>query len=188
MLMVICWYAAPGMTMALNVGSTLLRASTGSFIAGLLLNQLNVNNLPISPTVYKNYDKFANSYDDLNSGLYSRAFGIDSMRSMAGEYAQGEVLEVAVGTGLQLPYYRLNKISSYTGIDKSDGMLEVSKEKMKRLFVNKEYAFMSSDASSIPFDEAEFDTVIDTFSMCVFDDPTAVLKEMKRLVKPSIGR
>ena len=165
--MMSCWHAVLSMMMASDVGSSLLRASAGSFIAGLLINQLDTNHatLTSSPTAaatvsdtavdYKNYDRFANTYDSLNSGTYSKAFGIDSMRSIAGEYAQGQVLEVAVGTGLQLPYYRWNQISSYTGIDNSEGMLEASKDKMKRLFVNKQYSFISSDASSIPLHKPE---------------------------------
>lgn len=168
--MISCWHAVLMMVMSSNIGSALLRSSAGSIIAGLLMNQIDTNHptlklSPVTPTSvlsdtvadldYKNYDKFADSYDSLNSGTYSKAFGIDSMRSMAGKYAKGEVLEVAVGTGLQLPYYTWNQISSYTGIDKSDGMLEESKDKIKRLFVNKQYVFISSDASSIPFNKPE---------------------------------
>ena len=162
-LMMSFWYAVLVMVVASKVGTALLRASSGSIIAGLLMNQIGTNHptlkLSTIPTTvsdavdYRNYDKFANNYDSLNSGTYSKAFGIDSMRSIAGEYAQGQVLEVAVGTGLQLPYYKWNQISSYTGIDNSEGMLDASKDKMKRLFVNKQYAFISSDVSNIPFDE-----------------------------------
>ncbi len=61
------------------------------------------------------YDRYADGYDILNSGKVSESLGIDLLRKLAGEKVFGNVLEVAVGTGLQTEYYDWNKISKYTG-------------------------------------------------------------------------
>lgn len=54
----------------------------------------------------------------------ARLFGIPAMRERLLQMATGRVLEVAVGTGLNLPFYHFEQIASFTGLDISRGMLQ----------------------------------------------------------------
>jgi len=136
------------------------------------------------------YDNFASSYDRLNNGFLSDSFGIKILREEAGRLAYGKVLEVAVGTGLQLPYYQWDQIEDYLGIDSSDGMLRAAKarftneESLQNRIINKGIVFSQGDVEKIDASADSFDSVVDTFSLCVFQDPKAALQEMKRVVKP----
>ena len=100
---------------------------------------------------------------------------------------KGDILEVAVGSGLQQKYYDWNTITSYIGIDLSDEMMSIAGTRIpesNRL----SSSFKTMDAKSLEFPDNTFDSVIDTFSLCVIDDPQQAVKEMTRVVKPKTGR
>ena len=133
------------------------------------------------------YDFYAGSYDKIDGNKdLSDALGLNKLRCKLGKSVSGEILEVAIGTGLQSEYTDLSspRIKSYTGIDSSNGMLSNAALRDSIRSNEKKVKLMQMDASTmkgLPSDS--FDTVIDTFSFCVFDDPESVLKEMKRVVK-----
>jgi ubiquinone/menaquinone biosynthesis C-methylase UbiE len=109
------------------------------------------------------------------------------MREEASRDVKGDVLEVAVGTGLQLDYLRNNhNIESIIGIDKSDGMLSEARKRLALLQSSEfpvELSMMDAAAmTELPNDT--FDTVQSTFSFCVFNEPQRVMQEMRRVVKP----
>jgi len=70
------------------------------------------------------YDVYSLNYDDINGGRLSGSLGANDLRSFASSFAVGDVLEVAIGTGLQLGYYDWSRIKSYKGIDSSQEMLK----------------------------------------------------------------
>jgi ubiquinone/menaquinone biosynthesis C-methylase UbiE len=141
------------------------------------------------------YNSYATTYNILDGGQPAEVLGINKMRAKAGEVARGDVLEVAVGTGLELDYLNLetssgsSKIKSLVGIDISTGMLS---EAEKRLRAVSDASLMKvvptrllpMDASAMEFPDNSFDTVQSTFSFCVFEEPEKVLREMMRVVKP----
>ena len=130
------------------------------------------------------YDDYSTKYDVINSGITTQLLGIDAMRSAAGEYASGSTLEIAIGTALQSDYYDWNKIRSFYGIDNSIGMLDIANNKIKSSSQSKvPIELTTMDATQLAYQSNNFDTVIDTFSMCVFPEPSQVLKEMVRVVK-----
>ena len=94
--------------------------------------------------------------------------------------AQGEVLEVAIGTGRNLAFYpdgvRL------TGIDLSLAMLERARQRARELGV--EVDLREGDAQDLPFAEESFDTVVCTLSLCSIPDDRKAVAEMKRVLKP----
>ena len=99
--------------------------------------------------------------------------------------ANGRVLEVAVGTGLNLPKYNFGQVSKLVAIDLSPGMLVQAKAKASALALDgAQIEFATMDVENLEFPDASFDTVVDTFSLCVFPDPVAALKEMRRVCKP----
>lgn len=79
------------------------------------------------------YDSFSSTYDTLNGGSLTNALGIDDMRKEAAHFVTGKVLEVAVGTGLQSQYYNWQALTSFTGVDSSEGMLIEAKNRIPLL-------------------------------------------------------
>ena len=92
----------------------------------------------------------------------------------------GRVLEVGCGTGLNLPLYSPAEVASVTAVDLSAGMLAEA----RRAAASVPVTFVQADVEQLPFAAASFDTVVSTFSLCVFPDPLAALKSMVRVVKP----
>jgi methyltransferase OMS1, mitochondrial len=149
--------------------------------------QLLVNAPSPVTKVSSAYDSFSSTYDIIDGGAVASVLGIDGLRAEAGRNVGGDVLEVAVGTGLQSQYYDWSKISSFTGVDASEGMLQEATRKIPSLaapYPKVKISLRSMDAEKLTFDDDKFDTVVDTFSMCVIDDPLSAIKEMRRVVKP----
>lgn len=94
----------------------------------------------------------------------------------------GELVEVGVGTGLSLPLY--GESLAVTGIDLSKPMLERARERVRRKKLKNVAALRAMDASDMDFDAARFDIATVMYVMTVVPDPSAVLQELERVVKP----
>lgn len=81
------------------------------------------------------YDNYASHYDKLDDSLISKRLGIDNLRDDLASYVHGDVLEVAMGTGIQLQHYDWSRIGSFAGIDLSEGMLSIAREKIEKIHV-----------------------------------------------------
>lgn len=131
----------------------------------------------------------AATYDALDGGIAAEALGFPDLRQQLLARARGRVLEVAVGTGLNLQFYREEVIDSFTAIDLSEGMLEQARGKAVALgFCPNRASFRTANVSALPFEDGSFDTVVDTFSLCVFPEPLAALKDIARVLRPGTGR
>ena len=93
--------------------------------------------------------------------------------------ATGEVLEVAIGTGLNLAHYPSGL--HHTGIDLSPQMLAVARQRAQRLRVA--VTLREANAQSLPFDDESFDTVVCTLALCGIPDDRAAIAEMKRVLR-----
>ena len=129
------------------------------------------------------YDGYASTYDDLDGGTAARALGLEEMRARALGAARGDVLELAVGTGLNLPAYDRSKVRTLTAIDLSPGMLERARARARELELDDVARFAEADATALPFEDGSFDFVVDTFSLCVIEDPVAALREVRRVLR-----
>lgn len=96
--------------------------------------------------------------------------------------AQGRVLEIGIGTGLNLEHYDKAKIREIVGLDPALEMHRLAQKRMKRAGLTVELVGLS--AERIPFEDATFDTVLVTYTLCSIPDPVAALKEMRRMLKP----
>ena len=92
----------------------------------------------------------------------------------------GKVLEVGVGIGRNLKYYPAG--CSVTGIDNSEGMLEIALKKAEGL---QNITLFLMDAEHLEFPDRSFDYVVTTFVLCTIPDPLKALTEMRRVLKPS---
>ncbi|MFC4002711.1 class I SAM-dependent methyltransferase [Prauserella oleivorans] len=132
-----------------------------------------------SPARWKRYwDKHSGDYDRQMAFWDRKLFG-DS-REWACSRAVGDVLEVAVGTGLNLPLYP--ETVRVTGIDLSDGMLDVARTRATEL--GRDVTLRQADAHALPFAAASFDTVVCTFGLCAIPDLDGAVGEMVRVLRP----
>lgn len=134
------------------------------------------------------YDSYASTYDELDGGEAATVLGIEAARSQLLSQARGHVLEIGVGTGLNLDKYDPRKIASLTLVDISDGMLHEAKDRLKSLELHLPVKFVKADATSElvdRFGSESFDTVVDTFSLCVFGNEGAKqgLEQLRGVVK-----
>ena len=134
-------------------------------------------------SVRDDYDRFAATYDSLDGGSAASALGIDDARRQLLSSVQGKVLEVAVGTGLNLPLYPWAQVVDLKAIDLSLGMLREAEGKLSLGGDQSKVELLQMDVKDLGFQDQTFDTVVDTFSLCVFDDPLKALQEMRRVIK-----
>lgn len=124
------------------------------------------------------WDKHSGKYDK-QMGFWDRRLFGDTREWVCGQ-ATGEVLEVAVGTGLNLPWYGDGVV--LTGIDLSPAMLEHARRRAKE--AGRSLDARVGDAQRLEFEDASFDTVVATFSLCAIPDDRAAVAEMWRVLRP----
>ena len=124
------------------------------------------------------WDKKSRSYDKEMRFFDHHLFG-DSRNWACGQ-ATGNVLEVAVGTGLNLEAYPRN--ITLTGIDWSDAMLDIARGRAIEL--GRSATLQHADAHELPFDDASFDTVVCTFGLCAIPDHARAISEKTRVLRP----
>ena len=95
--------------------------------------------------------------------------------------ARGEVLEVGIGSGLNLPFYG-SDVRRVTGVDPSLELQEKAQKLAAETTFPVEFKSISSEA--LPFEGAQFDTAVITWTMCTIPDPSRALAEVKRVLKP----
>jgi ubiquinone/menaquinone biosynthesis C-methylase UbiE len=128
--------------------------------------------------VLRTWEKNAPSYD--KQIAFVERFWIGGGRQWLGARAQGRVLEVAVGTGLNLPHYPAE--ARLTGIELSPAMLAIARRRAADL--GREVALRTGDAEALPFDGDSFDTVVCALSLCTIPRPATAIAEMKRVLVP----
>lgn len=124
------------------------------------------------------YDKAAHWYDRAETLL--DWLGVGRLRRELLQKVSGDVLEVAVGTGKNLPHYPGG--CDITAIDLSPEMLTVAHKRADRLDLDVTFRVM--DAEALDFPDGSFDTVVSTLSTCTFPDPVKALREMARVCRP----
>lgn len=127
----------------------------------------------------RSYAKDAPTYDE-EADLFERWVVGTDHRGWACSRAVGVTLEVAIGTGLNLPHYvhDLNLI----GVDLSPEMLEQATARAGRL--GRTVELLEADAHDLPFPDTSFDTVVCTFALCSVADDAVAIDEMGRVLKP----
>lgn len=96
--------------------------------------------------------------------------------------AKGRVLEIGIGTGLNLEHYDRTQVETLVGLDPGVEMHRLARKRALKSGISVELVGLS--AERIPFDAETFDTVLVTYSLCTIPDPAAALKEMRRVLKP----
>ena len=123
------------------------------------------------------WERYAPRYDR-DTGFYDLLLLGDS-RSWACSRASGQVLEVAIGTGRNLPFYPRG--IQLTGIDFSPAMLQIARGRAAELGVD--ITLIEADAQHLPFADHRFDTVVCTLALSSIPDPGAAINEMHRVLR-----
>ena len=133
------------------------------------------------------FDKIAFRYDFLNHFLSAgidvgwRKKAIKQLRSLDPKL----VLDVATGTGdMAILANKLLTAEKITGIDISEGMLEIGKKKIEKLGLQHRVELLKGDSETILFDNNSFDAVTVAFGVRNFQDLELGLTEIKRVLKP----
>lgn len=126
----------------------------------------------------RHWDRSARSYDR-QMGFFDRRLFRDT-RQWICRRASGEVLEVAIGTGLNLDWYPPEV--TLTGVDLSPGMLAHARRRADAL--GRPVTLSVGDAEHLDAPEASFDTVVCTYSMCAVPDERQAMAELARVLRP----
>lgn len=124
------------------------------------------------------WNKHAGSYDK-QMGFFDRVLFKDT-RAWICRQATGAVLEVAIGTGLNLAHYPPQ--TRLTGVEQSPAMLDLARHRAEQLGVTVDLRL--GNALALPFDAACFDTVVCTFSLCEIPNNAQAITEMHRVLRP----
>jgi ubiquinone/menaquinone biosynthesis C-methylase UbiE len=95
--------------------------------------------------------------------------------------ARGVVIEVGVGSGLNLPFYG-PAVSCVVALDPSPELLRLADKRIEDALVP--VSLLQASAEQLPLADAAFDTVVMTWTLCSIPDPVAALSEMRRVLKP----
>ncbi len=132
-------------------------------------------------------------YWDRSAGMYDRSIGfferllLSDGREWVASRAQGDVLEVAIGTGRNLAFYPADV--RLTGVDLSPGMLERARTRADQL--GRQVDLRVGDAQQLDFGGATFDTVVFSLALCSIPDDRAAVVEAARVLRPGgriVGR
>ncbi|MDJ0924050.1 MAG: class I SAM-dependent methyltransferase [Acidimicrobiia bacterium] len=107
-------------------------------------------------------------------------FGLRHQRQRLCNEAAGKVLEIAIGTGLNIPHYR--DAETVVGIDNNRAML---RRAIRRTWETKiPIDLVAADARALPFPDSTFDAVVVGLSLCTIPDPAMTLEELRRVTVP----
>lgn len=129
--------------------------------------------------VQRAYELYAPVYDFIFDWIFApgRAAAVRHLDLQRSD----SILEVGIGTGLNLPLYPAT--CQLTGIDLSQEMLDKAVGRVQTLAMPN-VTLKVMDATSMDFGENEFDRALATYTISAVPDPVAVLREMRRVVKP----
>jgi ubiquinone/menaquinone biosynthesis C-methylase UbiE len=123
-------------------------------------------------------DKHADGYDRQMNFFDRVLFG--GGREWACSHAEGDVLEIAVGSGRNLPFYPPSV--KLTAIEFSPQMLALARKRADAL--GREFDLREGDAQDLEFDDRSFDTVIITLALCTIPDDRKAAREAYRVLRP----
>jgi ubiquinone/menaquinone biosynthesis C-methylase UbiE len=113
--------------------------------------------------------------------LSMRQLILAAYRSRIVSAASGRVLEVGIGSGLNLPFYS-GSVKYVVGLDPSPRLLAMARETANR--ARKSLELVEGTAEAVPLEDYSVDTVVTTWTLCSIPDANRALHEMRRVLKP----
>ena len=96
--------------------------------------------------------------------------------------ARGRVLEIGIGSGLNLPYYDAAKVTRLWGLEPSPKMTRMAEKAARSVGFDVE--FIGLPGEEIPLEDDSVDTVLMTYTLCTIPDTEPALRQMARVLKP----
>ncbi|RYU58602.1 class I SAM-dependent methyltransferase [Methylolobus aquaticus] len=131
-------------------------------------------------SILKSYERYAPVYDQTFGWLLS--YRGRTMAAGVTNHRPGRVLEVGVGTGISLSYYR--REHQVHGIDISPHMLERARRRVSRMRLAHVSHLEIMDAREMQYPDNSFDAVVAAYVMSVVPEPERVISEIERVCKP----
>jgi len=97
--------------------------------------------------------------------------------------AKGNVLEIGIGSGLNLGYYQKDQVKNLIGIDPSKETWALNEAITDNLGFD--FQYIQTGAENIPIDNQSVDTVVITYTLCTIPSTIDAMQEIKRILKPS---
>lgn len=132
------------------------------------------------PKIEREFDRMAGRYDKGIGFAERRLLGPN--REWATSCATGRVVEIAVGTGLNLPFYG-PAVDSIIGVDLSAGMLALARRRVQDEAIDR-VELRHGDVQRLDVPDESVDTVVSTLSFCTIPDPLAAAREAMRVLRP----
>ena len=107
---------------------------------------------------------------------------ISKQRQKVVPHATGVVLEIGIGSGLNLPFYNAENVTKIIGVDPDEHIWKRSAKRRAKSTIEIKRIGLSGE--DIPLDKNTADSVVVTYSLCTIPDPIKALKEMTRILKP----
>jgi phosphatidylethanolamine/phosphatidyl-N-methylethanolamine N-methyltransferase len=128
----------------------------------------------------RTYRLFSGSYDLVFGPVFHP--GRKEAVRLANDRPSQRILEVGVGTGLSLPYFRAD--ARVTGIDVSAEMLAKARRRVAQRGLSQVEALMEMDAEAMSFEDNAFDAVLALYVASVVPNPARFAAEMRRVCRP----
>lgn len=97
-------------------------------------------------------------------------------------FAEGRVLEVGFGSGLNLPFYNSDNVEFIWGLEPSEGMRKKALKNIAESTID--IKWLDLPGEEIPLDNNSVDTILLTYTLCTIPDWESALTQMKRVLKP----
>ncbi len=107
---------------------------------------------------------------------------IQNQRKKVVPLARGRVLDVGMGSGLNIPHYNAEKIDLVWGLEPSEGMRKKARDNLKH--ASFEVRWLNLPGEEIPLEDDSVDTVVLTYTLCTIPDWMLALQQMRRVLKP----
>jgi SAM-dependent methyltransferase len=107
---------------------------------------------------------------------------VSKQREKVVPLASGDVLEVGIGTGLNVPFYNKTKVRTIVGVDPAQQMHRLALRRIRSAGLSVELVGLS--AEKLPLADASFDSVVCTYTLCSIPAPLTALGELRRVLKP----
>jgi len=107
---------------------------------------------------------------------------IERQREKLVPLAQGDVLEVGIGSGRNIPFYDRDRLRHFYGLEPCARSRAMASERALRWQLPLQW--LGLDGTAIPLPDAVVDTVVVTYALCTIPDPVVALREMARVLRP----
>ncbi len=97
-------------------------------------------------------------------------------------HAEGRVLEIGMGSGINLSFYNPERVEMVYGLEPSEGMRHKAKANLDKSPVPVEWLDLPGE--EVPLEDKSVDTVVLTYTLCTIPDFSAALAQMRRVLKP----